>query len=418
MSEFDQPATLQLWEACQRGDINTVTHLIASQSSRSQYLKLHYDWESDWEGTCLSVAASQGFSEIVKALLCAGALPQAQIKPATSKAKRAAALEQAGYQISKAAQRRRHCEALIRNITKSPPLPVPTINFGDPTTVLCRSTHELYALLGQCEYQMKQSFVGSNIETPSLRRGQKFVGCQEKQHHLELLGGMHALKQYRYRVRYHSNGNASWHTDWSEWSEFITMPDESLLLELIYVDSVAGTNFNFTQRLNEFCKAGVNTSDELIRQAQKETLDRSLLKIGTALDYNERRTLIRVLRAKFKDMEYVDYNHTIRYGKEPIRPLNELPSTAMFRFLEQLGDGMEQYTELMFRMVDSLSQLLTCYGSKEEFLEDVREVLPAMKPAHRRIIWLGIKKQTNQNATTQACMSTSTGTGEEKERRK
>ena len=196
------------------------------------------------------------------------------------------------------------------------------------------------------------------------------------------------------------------------------MPDESLLLELIYVDSVAGTNFNFTQRLNEFCKAGVNTSDELIRQAQKETLDRSLLKIGTALDYNERRTLIRVLRAKFKDMDYVDYNHTIRYGKEPVRPLNELPSTAMFRFLEQLGDGMEQYTELMFRMVDSLSQLLTCYGSKEEFLEDVREVLPAMKPAHRRIIWLGIKKQTNQNATTQACMSTSTGTGEEKERRK
>jgi len=415
--DFAKPATLELWIACQRGNFDTVQHLLA-QERKCSFLHLNLNWENEqFSGTIMGVAASQGHVDIVLALLRAGASPYGHvIVPPTQQARRTAALEKSGYGVSNAAQLRRRCSALLSNALCPPERPVCWINYADPTTVLCKSTHKLYFVLGTCEYQMKQSTAGSILETPSLgRRGQQFIGPQEEKHFTGLLGGMHPLLSYQFRVRYHCNNNGGWYTAWSAYSEFSEIPDKTLLNELEYVDLTAGTNYNFKQHLDEFCRAGMRSAKDLIACAQKDNvLNQKLHRVNTKLEYSDQRVLIRILRAKYQNVEYVDYQYKYKYGKEPV--VDEFGfGTPMYRFLE--GLKLEIYTEFMFRLVDSLDQLLHCYRSKEEFLEDIRESAPAMKPAHRRIIWLAIQQATSSNASTNTSTNTSTK-GEEKSSRK
>ena len=72
----------------------------------------------------------------------------------------------------------------------------------------------------------------------------------------------------------------------------------------------------------------------------------------------------------------------------------------MYNFLQSLEDGMEKYTDMMFRLVDNVNQLFRSYRNKNEFINDIKEVVPGIKPTHRRIIWNGIQKETSNNKST------------------
>jgi hypothetical protein len=260
---------------------------------------------------------------------------------------------------------------------------------------------------------MRQTTVGAMIEKPHLQKHQKLYGAQERLHITSMLGGTHALKTYVFRVRYRAN-NGAWWTDYSEWSNSICMPDRSLLTLLENCDKTAGLYYNFKRRLNEFCSIGLTTGEDLLQCAVAHGLDQALVQANTALEYQQRRTLIRVLRAQQEGVSFEEYDFRYRYGKEAVVEMNSCKRMEMYTFLYNLneddnphekGKGLEQYVELMFRLVDSAGQLLHCYTSKEEFLDDVRESCPSMKPAHRRIVWLGIKRATSKNV----CCGTSEG---------
>ena len=225
-----------------------------------------------------------------------------------------------------------------------------------------------------------------------------------------VLSGFVPLKEYMLRVRYWANNGADWCTEWSEWSRetMIVMPDDTLLQELEEAQNICGANYNFVQRINEFCNAGGNTAERLIQCAQTEELENSLVAADTGLNYNERRALVRVLRAKSSGKSYDDYCFKFKYDPAFVIGHEKLMGSPMWDFLKSLNDGMEQHTESMFRLVDSLHQLLSCYSCKDEFMDDIRECLPGMKPAHRRILWLGIKKETSQSVGTS---TTSAGGG-------
>ena len=425
--DFDRDATAELWTACQRGDAGTVQEILLAQ--RPRHLKIHLDWENNrWHGTPLVVAISQGHSDIVLLLLKAGATPPpGVIQPAGTRARRSAALEASGYSVCQQSAARRRCAAIVRNVNSPPVIASVQVNFADPTTVVARCTHQLHQVFdqGHCEYQMRQTFVGALVETPweGPRRGtpaflppNHFLGPQEEKIDTKILAGLLPLKEYMLRVRYWANNGASWCTDWSEWSTnaMVIMPDDTLLEELELAQNICGANFNFVQRMNEFCMSGKITAEILIRSAQTEELESSLIAVHTALDYSERRALVRVLRAKLLGKSYEDYCFKFKYDRSQIVGDEKLVGSPMWLFLKSLKGGMEQHTESMFRLVDSLDQLLSCYSCKDEFMDDIRESLPGMKPAHRRIIWLGIQKETSQNVGTSTASAGGGGGGLDK----
>ena len=59
-------------------------------------------------------------------------------------------------------------------------------------------------------------------------------------------------------------------------------------------------------------------------------------------------------------------------------------------FLKNLQ--LERYHDDIVLFVDTLEILLNAYSTQDELIEDIKEVIPEMKPAHRRILWKGIKK--------------------------
>lgn len=268
---------------------------------------------------------------------------------------------------------------------------------------------------------MRQTTIGAMIETPHLHKDQKFYGAQERLHITTMLGGTHELKTYVFRVRYRAN-NGAWWTEYSDWSNSMpcNVPDKSLLTQLEICDKTAGLYYNFKQRLNEFCTIGLTTGEDLVQCAVSHGLDQKLVQANTALEYQQRRTLIRVLRAQQEGVSFEEYDFRYRYGKEAVVEMNSCKRIEMYTFLYNLnedgnphekGQGLETYVELMFRLVDSVGQLLHCYTSKEEFLDDVRESCPSMKPAHRRIVWLGIKKATSKNVACGTRSSSKFSTG-------
>jgi hypothetical protein len=410
--DFDRDGTIDLWESCQNGDSNHVLELLQRNSiMKDKYTQLNLNWINDlWGGRPIDVAAAEGHHDIMYHLLQFGANPidRNATTYQTNRTKRANKLEKYGYTISSKVVKRKKSSAILRDILSSPTIIDVQVNYANTKTIMIKSTHKYHLLLGSCEYQMRQTKIGAYLETPyigALSSNNIFIGPQEKFITTALLSNMFPCNEYLFRVRYHSNYNGTWCTNWSEWSTSCTLPDDSLKACLIHCNSLAGTSFPFIENLNDFCKIGIKTKDDLLQlslvsDSQKNSLDKLLISVHTTLDYYHRRTLIRILRSIHEQVDYEDYNYKYLYGKEQIESSASTNYTEMYNFLQSLEDGMEKYTDMMFRLVDNVNQLFRSYRNKNEFINDIKEVVPGIKPTHRRIIWNGIQKETSNNKST------------------
>ena len=66
------------------------------------------------------------------------------------------------------------------------------------------------------------------------------------------------------------------------------------------------------------------------------------------------------------------------------------PYTQLYIFLKDIG--LEHYHDDIEIFVDTLDILIEAYSNQDELIEDIKEVIPEMKPAHRRLLWKGIEK--------------------------
>ena len=76
-----------------------------------------------------------------------------------------------------------------------------------------------------------------------------------------------------------------------------------------------------------------------------------------------------------------------------LRKFNTLfwcPYTQLYIFLKDIG--LEHYHDDIEIFVDTLDILIEAYSNQDELIEDIKEVIPEMKPAHRRLLWKGIEK--------------------------
>jgi hypothetical protein len=64
--------------------------------------------------------------------------------------------------------------------------------------------------------------------------------------------------------------------------------------------------------------------------------------------------------------------------------------SPLFEFLKDIG--LERYHDGLEILVETLDILKGAYSNQEELISDIKEVLPEMKPPHRRLLWKGLVK--------------------------
>ena len=454
----DRAKCQALWEACQRGDLNCVAALLRehrSGSGAAHSMQLDLNWRSDaWPSGAqpLAVAASLGHLPVVRELLAAGALPNVEVEARGPRARRACALERSGYTRTPENETRRRCAAAIAKICDPPSIRTTRVSLG--CTGLEATMFHQYAdlLQGGIEWQLRSQKGGSFTGTPVMD-AKVFARhihaatdpCTSSRIWTSYIGGpcLRPGKKYALRCRLLATRRAldnmvPYRTAWSAWTHDrpIIMPFSTLSAALDSASKRAGTQntdghqvaFDFGKGVDEMAQLGIVDRKALFDMATGPALELGLARRiagGSQFDYHERRTLVYVLRQQRKewlrgddpDADPDDYDPTLRPAwlmekaavqrcasgglatKDDDGPAAEdLEIDPLFVFLRNIN--LEQYTSWLYRIVDNLEQLLHAYRTKTEFLEDIKESLPGMKPSHRREIWLAIKKASRTSQST------------------
>ena len=434
----------RLWVACLKGQSRLVDCLIAEHvacSVESEILQLDLNYFSeDWGGTPLTVAASLGHRNIVRSLLRAGAWPDEQeIKPAGQSARRSARLESSGYSRTTLNKNRRHCLYLVKSI-RSAPRVVSVQNHPDCKSVVIRVHHPQVELLGGgIEFQVRYTEIGAPTLVPHIL---SFIGPSEKDQRISRLGGTFLQrpgKRCWFRCRLHSTPLKprlrSFATSWSEWSPSespILMPFECLAAALKTAELKAGDAYNFSAHIDEITRCGIASAAEMHQAASTPSLEKSLVQLGSLMDFHARRKLVWSLRSgdmKLDHYEFDERERRSRFGsmfegnvteectKEDEPPLigngqkpgtqeqkakttepKPVPKTILDFLIE--NSLPEAYEQWLLRLVDNLDQLLEAYKDKREFLQDIRENLPGMKGGHRFLLWQAICKARHASVST------------------
>eukprot|EP00945_MAST-04E_sp_MAST-4E-sp1_P001851 g1851.t1 len=193
-------------------------------------------------------------------------------------------------------------------------------------------------------------------------------------------GYLEAGSAYKMRCRLKTleNYQGDLKTEWSAWSAPITFPHASFvpfLRRMALEKYVSNFAMLAIYEPRDFCTYDKGKIEKDFR---------------SFMDFRERRLLHSSVQGYKKEVRYRPPKHLVEQCDEV--HWSENVSLPLRQFLESIGLGL--YFEDMVIFCESMETLLYAYDSQEELIDDLKEVLPEMKPAHRRILWKNIRKTT------------------------
>ena len=135
------------------------------------------------------------------------------------------------------------------------------------------------------------------------------------------------------------------------------------------------------QFVTAFANVGMHGKEDMYHMS-REQLESNF---RSCMDFSERRKLWGALQIAKKKSRY-------RTSKEPEKLVDRAVITAdpLYAFLAK--HGLDMYFDAISVLCGSLGILVRAYDNQLELMEDIKEVVPEMKPPHRRILWKALQQ--------------------------
>jgi hypothetical protein len=179
-------------------------------------------------------------------------------------------------------------------------------------------------------------------------------------------------KLYRIRARIRSNQH-TFKTVFSPWSDPIMHMKLPFALWLHHL--------GLDQVMTVFGNLGIHDKEDMYRMSRQELESN----FRSCMDFSERRKLWGALQIAKKESRYCT-------AKESKKLVDSAVSTAdpLYAFLEK--HGLDIYFDAISVFCGSLGILVRAYDHQMELIEDIKEVVPEMKPPHRRVLWKALQR--------------------------
>ena len=268
----------------------------------------------------------------------------------------------------------------------------------------------LWNSYGSCEWQIRSTSVGAAVDTIISKTVDEDVIFESNEDRIgnndfkeskkkmkfgeqpfiypnnRYIATLHPGYAYIMRVRYVNLSYKNIKTKWSDWSESIMYPKQTFVK---WLRSYGLENFiGWLGKLNIY-----ELKD--LQVLSRQSLESGLRKSG--MDFRERRLLWQAVQSTIKKINKPN-NLLINNGESVAnystciikKESDAGPYTQLYIFLKDIG--LEHYHDDIEIFVDTLDILIEAYSNQDELIEDIKEVIPEMKPAHRRLLWKGIEK--------------------------
>jgi hypothetical protein len=276
---------------------------------------------------------------------------------------------------------------------------------------------DLWMKFGSCEWEIRSTSVGAAVDkifsksfdiifeskenrlgNNDFKRSKKKKTFGEKTFIYPLRRYVATIEpgySYIVRARYvHQDYNIQ--TNWSEWCSPIMYPKSTFVNWL--------RSYGLETFIGWLGKLNIYELKDL-QKLDRQSLENGLKKSG--MDFRERRLLWQGIQSSMKkknkqqccvnltngDIASINNkacHNDLKNGDGIDEEQKGNSYTPLYIFLKNLQ--LERYHDDIVLFVDTLEILLNAYSTQDELIEDIKEVIPEMKPAHRRILWKGIKK--------------------------
>ena len=275
------------------------------------------------------------------------------------------------------------------------------------------STHkhmDLWQCYGACEWEIRSTSIGSAtdkiysttfdviFETVEQRNGnedflqsmlkpkfgKKIIAYPSDRHVAEIEPGYNYIVRCRYVHKRYEIATA-----WSQFSKPCMYPKEEFVQWL--------RSYGLENYIAEFGKHDMYSIRDL-QMLDRETFEHKFKHSG--MDFRQRRLLWLGVQSSMRKKSRIDVTNHALSGKADggsqiaQNHAIEKTETPLFEFLQDIG--LERYHDGIEILVETLDILKGAYSNQEELISDIKEVLPEMKPPHRRLLWKGVLRLNNE----------------------
>ena len=349
-------------------------------------LSTENDYDPNWRREDFrryAAARRCGVTGLLELLLCAGSNPSLKNHEGET------ALDMAdscwGRTKDALLEARKQCSLLLRACQAAPSATARLLRDGE--TVEVSFSHRWKRLFenGAAEYEVRDARPGFPSTTWKCKNSLKLR--DEAQ-------GIYKTRRYKARVRLLSRNDA-FSTAYSQWTVPVLVPPTDLVH---FLSAIGKAEDGLLQHVHAITSMpGLQTLHSFTRAQWEEHL-----RAESSMQFFERRLLYEAIE-KSHDQERAERPLYERL-REKAHEEEELRNVAarreehrqeMMAFIRRHGMEEEESAVLSaLRLVaTSIKELLLAYASKSEFLDDVAEAAPHVKPATRRRIWQAMQEE-------------------------